>query len=364
MNSTQSLANVNGDLYHQVIQGIRPLPTSLNSEAQFKIDNKTKPVGSLGRLEKLAVQAALIQNDLNPSIQRKSMMVFGADHGITAEGISAYPAEVTYQMVENFFHGGAAINVICNHYGIDVKVIDMGVKGEFNDHPILVKRKVAQGTKNFAVTSAMTESEAIQAIEAGMRLVMDEGQTQKIDVLGVGEIGIGNTTSAAAIISAITGLSPEKTAGRGTGLDDQGLNHKVDVLRKALALHNPDASNGLEVVTKVGGFELAGIVGAILAAAAGKTMVVLDGVISTAAGLIAYTIQPDIKDFLVSGHKSVEVAQKAALEHMGLEPVIDLDMRLGEGTGAAITMDLVETACAIMRDMASFEEAGVSTKNA
>ncbi len=349
-------------LFHRIVDHIDPLAADLASSAQHKIDNKTKPLGSLGKLEKLAVQASLIQNNLAPEIKRKLMLVFAADHGVTEEGISAFPSEVTYQMLENFFNQGAAINVLCRAYGIDFKAVDTGVKGDFEDHPLLIKRKLAQGTRNFAIEDAMSLEEAKKAVEIGMDVFIAEDEKERVDVLGVGEIGIGNTTSATAIICAVTGVAAKEATGRGTGLDDKALKHKSEVIQRALEFHKPDASNGLEILSKVGGFELGGIAGAILAAASRKTIVVLDGVISTAAGLIAYLINPAIKDYLVSGHKSVEVAQKSALDYLGLEPVIDLDMRLGEGTGAAITIDLVETACKIMTEMASFDEAGVSNK--
>ncbi len=358
-NSLRS-SDSNKNIYLSIIQAITPVAKDLVEAAQHKIDNKTKPPGSLGKLEKLGIQAALVQNNLDPGIKRKLMLTFGADHGITAEGISAYPSEVTYQMVVNFFHGGAAINVFCRAYDIDFRVVDMGVKGEFEDQPMLIKRKIGEATKNFAVEPAMTPQEALQAIETGMDVFLTENSRHKVDILGLGEIGIGNTTSATAIICAVTGVSPKEATGRGTGLDDEGLKHKAEVIQRALDFHNPDSKDGLEILGRVGGFEIGGIVGAILAAALMKTLVVLDGVISTAAGLIAYLINPDIRDYLVSGHKSVEVAQKSALNYMQLDPVLDLDMRLGEGTGAAITIDIVETACKIMREMASFDEAGVS----
>ncbi|MBU2511199.1 nicotinate-nucleotide--dimethylbenzimidazole phosphoribosyltransferase [bacterium] len=348
------------NLYTTIIGAINPVSKDLVVSAQHKIDNKTKPLGSLGTLEKLGVQAALIQNNLNPDIKRKLMLTFGADHGVTAEGISAYPSEVTYQMVVNFFHGGAAINVFCRAYDIDFRVVDMGVKGEFEDQPMLIKRKIGEGTRNFALQPAMTLLEAQQAIETGMEVFLCENSKNRVDILGLGEIGIGNTTSATAIICAVAGVSPGEATGRGTGLDDKGLKHKADVIQRALDFHQLNSKDGLEILSLVGGFEIGGIAGAILAAASKKTIVVLDGVISTSAGLIAYLINPDIKDYLVSGHKSVEVAQKSALEYMQLDPVLDLDMRLGEGTGAAITINIVETACKIMREMASFDEAGVS----
>ena len=346
----------------EFIKGVKSVTDELREKAQHKIDFKTKPLGSLGKFESLALQSALVQNNLSPEIKRRLMLVFGADHGITEEGVSAFPSEVTAQMLTNFFHGGAAINVFCRAYNVDFKVIDMGVKGEFEDHPVLIKRKVREGTHNFAKTPAMDMKEVFQAVSIGMDVFRNEHSANPVDILGLGEIGIGNTTSATAVICAATGVSVAEATGRGTGLDDKGLSHKAAVIQNALELHKPDPKDGFGILAKVGGFELAGIVGAILAAADAGILIVLDGVISTAAGLIAYLICPQIKGYLISGHKSQEIAQSAALDLMGLDPVLDLDMRLGEGTGAAVTISIVETACKMMREMASFEEAGVSEK--
>ena len=347
---------------HYIIQTIEPVNTELLPTARHKIDNKTKPIGSLGRLEELALQAALIQGDLNPRLDRKAMFVFAGDHGVAAEGVSAFPAEVTGQMVANFLSGGAAINVLCRHNDIDIRIVDMGVKVDFDDHPDLLQKKVGKGTRNFAVQEAMTAAEMDMALANGMDVFLTENRKQKIDIVGLGEMGIANTTCASAIISAVTNLPPEEAAGRGTGIDDAGLEHKAQVIRKALDFHRPDPADGFDILRKIGGYEVAGIAGAVLAAASCRTMVVLDGVISTAAGMIAYLINPAIKDCLVSGHRSVESAQGAALAHMGLDPLIDFQMRLGEGTGAALTIDIVDAACRIMREMASFEDAGVSNK--
>lgn len=348
-------------LCRSTIETITPVDAVLLAAANHKIDNKTKPPGSLGRLEALAVQMCLIQNTLDPAVRNKNLFVFAADHGVTAEGVSAFPSEVTGQMVKNFLAGGAAINVLCRHYGIAMKVVDMGVAGEFDDHPDLIKKKVAPGTQNLARRAAMSAEALNTALENGMAVFLDAHSRTPIDIVGMGEMGIGNTTSAAAIICAITGLSPIEAAGRGTGVDDAGLKRKIAVIEQALKLHAPDPRNGFAVLQTLGGFEIAGMAGAILAAASKKTAVVLDGVISTAAGLAACAIRPDIKGFLIAGHRSVEPAQKSALTAMGLEPLMDFNMRLGEGTGAAVAMDIVEAACKIMTQMASFEGAGVST---
>ena len=345
-----------------LIKGIAPVDPALKARAQEKIDNKTKPLGALGTLEQLALQMSLIQQDLNPRIHRKALFVFAGDHGITEEGVSAYPREVTRQMVKNFLDGGAAINVLCRHHHIDMKIVDMGVDADFDPHPDLIVKKVRKGTRNFALEPAMTRQEMFTALGHGMAVFLDSHETSPMDIVGVGEMGIGNTTSASAIISTICGISPAQATGRGTGVDNKGLTHKTEVIEKALRLQQPDPRDGLEILEKVGGYEIAGIAGAVLAAASRGCAVVLDGVISTAAGLVACVINPDIRGYLISGHKSVEVAQKSALEYMEITSVIDFKMRLGEGTGAALTMDTAEAACKIMCDMASFDDAGVTGK--
>jgi len=347
-------------LSFQVIESILPLSESLLASATAKMDDKTKPLGALGRIESLAIRMCLIQNTLTPDIKQKNLFVFAGDHGITEEGVSAYPSEVTAQMVDNFLNGGAAINVLCRHHQIDMKVVDMGVSIDFKPHPGLIIQKVAKGTKNFALEPAMTKQEMITALENGMKTFLEAYKKHPIDIVGLGEMGIGNTTSASAIICVITGITPSQATGRGTGIDNKGLTHKTEVSEKVLAFHTIDPSNGFDILQKIGGFELAGIAGAVLAAAAKKTAIVLDGVISTAAGLLAYLINPDIQGYLISGHKSVEIAQKAALSHMNLVPLIDFDMRLGEGTGAALAIDMADAACKIMCEMASFDEAKIA----
>ncbi len=349
-------------LCRRIISAVEPLSDTLVSRATAKMDDKTKPLGALGRLEQLAVRMSCIQNNLDPRIRSKHLFVFAGDHGITEEGVSAYPSEVTAQMVDNFLNGGAAINVLCRHHGIEMKVVDMGVNSNFTPHNDLIDMKVAKGTHNFAIEDAMTREQMVLALENGMRVVLDACERQKADIVGLGEMGIGNTTSASAIISVITGITPAQAAGRGTGVDDKGLAHKIEVIERVLAFHDIDPENGLQILQKIGGYEIAGIAGAALAAASKKCAVVLDGVISTAAGLLAYVINPDIQGYLISGHKSVEQSQKAALEFMGLEPLIDFNMRLGEGTGAALAIDMADAACKIMCEMASFDQAKVARK--
>ncbi len=345
----------------EIVAGIKPVSEDIRNRAWKKVDLKTKPLGALGRIEDLAVRMSLVQNCMDPEIDCKRMFVFAGDHGVCEEGVSVFPAKVTVQMVENFLAGGAAINVFCKRYGIELAVVDMGVNGDFDDHDMLLKKKIAKGTRNFTVQGAMSFEDAVKSVVEGARVFQKKNRKVRCHLAGMGEMGIGNSSSAVAIICGVTGLSVGEVVGRGTGVDDRGLARKIEVIERALNLHNPRRDNALQILADVGGFELGGICGATLAAASEGCCVVLDGIISTAAGLLAYLICPEIKEYLIAGHKSVEKGQLAALEIMGLEPVLDLDMRLGEGTGAALTMNLVELACNMMCDMASFDDAGVDS---
>ena len=347
----------------ELVKKIEKTDNTLKMEAQKKIDFKTKPVGSLGMLESIAVKMSQIRQSLNPDIKSKAMFVFAGDHGIASEGVSAFPAEVTPQMVLNFLNGGAAINVLCRHNNIGISIVDMGVNFDFNKAEGLIDRKIAMGTRNFLKGEAMTETEALRALQAGADVFFESAKSTGLDLAGVGDMGIGNTTSSSAIISAVTGLAPDKTTGRGTGIDDEKLKAKIKMIETALSIHKPDRNNPLDILKKIGGFEIAGIAGAILASAFSRTPIVIDGIISTAAALIAYKFNPNVSDYIFAGHKSVEIGQKAALELMRLSPILQLDMRLGEGTGAALAMNIIEASCRIMREMASFEEAGVSSKD-
>ena len=349
--------------YHEVLAGIRPLERKLEAEAQRRIDIKTKPQGSLGMMEAIAVRMCLLQKRLNPSIRNKSIAVFAGDHGVAMEGVSAFPAEVTPQMVQNFLAGGAAINVLCRHEKISMVVADMGVNFDFEKNSKLIDKKVRKGTRNFLKEEAMTKDEAISALEGGMNVFLKNILPENPDITSAGEMGIGNSTSASAIIAAVTGKTPLEVTGRGTGIDDERLNHKIRVIEQALSKHNPDPTDGIDIMKKIGGFEIAGIAGFILASAAHGIPVVLDGLIATSGGLIATVINPLAKDYLFAGHRSVEIGQKAALDRMGLSPILDLGMRLGEGTGAALAMNIIDASCKIMVEMASFEEAGVSGNN-
>jgi nicotinate-nucleotide--dimethylbenzimidazole phosphoribosyltransferase len=311
----------------------------LEARLRRRLDNLTKPPGSLGRLESLAVQVGLIQGTDAPAIHRKAMVIFCADHGVTAEGVSPYPAEVTRQMVANFRGGGAAITVLCRHYGIEPIVVDMGV-----GYP----------TRNFACEPAMTREQSERAIQTG------GSYAESGDVLGAGEMGIGNTTSAAALLSVFSGLDPSETAGPGTGLDAKGVARKAEVIRRALALHRPDPHDPVGVLAAVGGFEIAGIAGLILGAASRKRLVVLDGFISCAAAMVARVLAPASLDYVVFAHRSAEPAHAHMLEFLSARPLLDLDMRLGEGSGAAIGISMIDAAVKLYTEMATFENAGVS----
>ena len=329
--------------------------------ARARQDTLTKPRGSLGRLEALSVQLAGIFGDPRPRIRHKVIVTMAGDHGVVAEGVSAYPQAVTAQMMDNFLRGGAAINVLARHVGARVVIVDMGVAADVDPHPDLVVKKVARGTSNLARGPAMTRQQASRALMAGAEVVGAE-LAQGLDVLGVGEMGIGNTTPAAAIAAALIGCPAAEVVGRGTGVVDAGLGRKVMAVENALSVNQPDPADALDVLTKVGGFEIGGIAGAMLAAAAHRRPVMVDGFISTAAAMIAVGLVPEMKSYLVAAHRSQEHGHGRMLEWLGLEPLLELDMRLGEGTGAALGMSLVETACKILDEMATFGEAGIAGK--
>jgi nicotinate-nucleotide--dimethylbenzimidazole phosphoribosyltransferase len=336
---------------------IRALAPDAAREAQRHLDTLTKPPGSLGRLEEIAVRLAALRGG-PPRVEHPVVFTFAADHGVVAEGVSAYPQIVTAQMVENFVRGGAAINVLARQAGARVIVADFGVIGPVPPALGLVRCPIAAGTANMARGPAMTAEQATRAIEAGAALA-DEAIDAGAELIGTGEMGIGNTTAAAAITAAITGAPAEAVTGRGTGVDDEGWRRKVEVVRRALAVNRPDPADGLDVLARVGGFEIAGLVGVILAGAARGVPVVLDGFISTAAGLIATTLASDARHALFASHRSAEPGHAAALAHLGLVPYLDLSLRLGEGTGAALFIHLARAACLVYGEMATFKSAGI-----
>jgi len=345
----------------EVIKKIQPVDTSRTNEIQAQLDNLTKPQGSLGRLEELAKKYCLITGKDKPRIENKIIFTFAGDHGVTEEGVSAFPKEVTPQMVYNFIRGGAAVNVLAKHVGARVIVVDMGVDHDFEQGEGIEIRKIGRGTRNITKGPAMTRDEAERAVLAGVELV--EKYHDGLDLLGTGDMGIGNTTPSSAIVSVITGTDPEKVTGRGTGIDDESLRNKVSIIKRAIAANNPDRSDALDVLAKVGGYEIAGIAGLVLGAALYKIPVVVDGFISTAGALIAAELNPLVKGYIIAAHQSVEIGHRKMLEHLEQVPLLDLNLRLGEGTGAALGMSLVEAGVRILTEMATFADAGVAEKN-
>ena len=339
---------------------ISPVSSTIDVDLKEKIDAKTKPPGSLGRLEKLAVQFGRIQNSLNPELINPTILVFAGDHGITEEGVSPYPQEVTTQMVINFLNGGAAINVFCHQNNISLHVIDSGVKADFPECNELIKAKIGRGTKNFCKEAAMSFDECERAIEKGAELSRTV-PLSTCNVIGFGEMGIGNTSSAAALTHRFTGLPVEDCVGKGTGLDDQGLEHKQNTIRQALEKH-AEIKEPQAVLSTFGGFEIAMMVGAMLESAVLKRIILIDGFIATAAFLAALRIVPEIKQYAVFAHKSDEQGHGKILKYMQVEPLISLGMCLGEGTGAAVAFPILQSAVSFLNQMASFESAGVSSR--
>ena len=349
------------NLLKQTLENIVKTNPAMGEEAQKRLDNLTKPPGSLGVLEKIVVQLAQIQENPLPTLGDKVVMTMAGDHGVVEEGVSAFPQEVTPQMVLNFLSQGAAINVLAAHAGARVVVTDVGVAGEPIDHPDLNNCRVRPGTRNMAKGPAMTEEEAVAAVEVGIKLVneeIDKGAT----LIATGEMGIGNTTPSSAILACFSGEDVEFITGRGTGVDDHGLIKKQQAIRKALEVNKPNPTDALDVLKKVGGLEIAALTGVILGASARRVPVVIDGFISTAAALVAYNMKEECKEYMLASHLSQEPGHKIMLDIMGLQPVLYLDLRLGEGTGAALAFHLIEAAVKIIHEMATFEEAGVSNK--
>lgn len=329
--------------------------------AQKRLDNLTKPQGSLGMLEELAKVYVGITARENPKLKNKVIFTFAADHGVTQEGVSVYPKEVTAQMVYNFLRGGAAINVLARNINARVVVADLGVAEDLQAHPGLIVKKINYGTKNMAEGAAMTREEAIRSIEAGIEIFENEFKNG-IDIAGTGDMGIGNTTASSAIAACFTGKDIEEITGRGTGVDDKRLINKIATVNKAIKLNKPDPGDSIDVLSRVGGFEIGGLAGIILAAASKKIPVVIDGFISGAAGLIACGITPKVKNYMIASHCSAERGHRVILDYIGLKPLLNLGLRLGEGTGAALGIMLVEAGIKILTEMATFEDAGVSQK--
>ena len=343
------------------IASIKELDAHAMAAARTRQDQLTKPQGSLGRLEELSIQIAGITGNPMPHVNNKCIVTMAGDHGICAQGVSAYPSEVTPQMVFGFLAGKAGVNVLAAHAGARVTVVDMGVASDLPDHPLLIKRKVARGTADFSCQPAMTREQALQAVEAGIEIVELEYK-KGLDIVGTGDMGIGNTTPSTAIAAVITKKPVVEIAGRGTGIDDKGLAHKIKVIENALMMHKPDAADGIDILCKVGGFEIAGLAGVIIGAAGRRLPVVIDGFISGAAALIAAVLAPQSKQYMIAAHCSADAGHSVMLDFLGLEPLLDLRMRLGEGTGAALGISLCDAACKALTQMVTFAEAGVSGK--
>ncbi|MBF0458421.1 MAG: nicotinate-nucleotide--dimethylbenzimidazole phosphoribosyltransferase [Nitrospirae bacterium] len=341
---------------------IRPLKKEFFEKAQSRLDILTKPQGSLGMLEQFAARLVAIYEDTMPELPKKAVFVFAGDHGVAEEGVSAFPAEVTPQMVLNFLRGGAGINVLARHAGADVLVIDAGVNYDFTDCPGLIQKKVVYGTKNIAKGPAMTRDEAIKCINMGIALAREYAK-KGVKMFATGEMGIANTTPSSAIAAVVTGKPVNEVTGRGTGIGDAGLSKKVAVIERAIAVNAPDAKDPIDVLAKIGGAEIGAIAGLCLGAAELRLPVVIDGFISTAGVVIAHGLNKTVKEYMFSAHRSHEIGHRAILAHMGLTPMLELDMRLGEGTGAAIAMTILDASLKIYREMATFQDAGVSDKS-
>jgi nicotinate-nucleotide--dimethylbenzimidazole phosphoribosyltransferase len=343
--------------FRDTCASVGPLDAHAMSTVRQHLDSLTKPPGSLGRLERLAVQIAGITGQVRPRLAHKLVVVMAADHGVVEESVSAYPASVTAQMVVNFAQGGAAINVLARQFGARVRVVDVGVATTLDADLPIVHRKVALGSANMAHGPALTRAQAVSAIRVGLELSDD-----KADVICLGEMGIGNTTAASAIVAAITRLPASEVTGRGTGIDDDTWTRKVRVVERALQVNQPDPADPLDVLTRVGGLEIAALVGLTIGAASKRRVVIVDGFIATAAALIAAELCPASRGYMIAAHRSVEVGHRAALERLELEPLFALDMRLGEGSGAALALPIVDAALAILNEMATFEQAGIAGK--
>lgn len=349
-------------LLDRTIQHIFPQDSASREMAKARLEQLALPYWSLGDLMDLAMDLAGMTRSMSPPVARKAIVTMAGDHGVVAEGVSKFPSEVTPQMVYNFVNGGAGINALARQVGAEVFVVDMGVAADLNDLAKagkIINKKVGLGTDNIARGPAMSQAMAQRAIESGIDIAND--LSTRFDIIGTGDMGIGNTTPSTAIAAVLTGVDVAELTGRGTGLDDAQLDHKISVLRQILEINRPDPKNGLDILAKVGGFEIGGIAGLILGCAANRKPVVVDGFISTAGALIAYTIEPFVRDYIICSHRSMEPGHKAMQQYLGCaKPLLDLNMRLGEGTGGALAMNLLEAAVAILTEVATFAEAAVA----
>ncbi|MDX8341078.1 nicotinate-nucleotide--dimethylbenzimidazole phosphoribosyltransferase [Draconibacterium sp. IB214405] len=333
---------------------------TLKDQLQHKIDNKTKPLGSLGLLEELALKIGLVQNTLSPKIEKQAHLVFAADHGLADEGISPYPKDVTWQMVMNFCAGGASINVFCRQNEMELKVYDVGVDYNFTDELPVINAKVANGSRNMRKEPAMTSEECNAAMEVGA-IAVREQVAIGCNTIGCGEMGIGNTSPSSLLMHKFTGLSIEDCTGRGSGLGDQQVDRKTKILKEIAEKYTPATPE--EILATFGGLEIAAMTGAYLEAKKQNMLILIDGFIATAAVLTAIQIEPSVKDNCIFCHSSDEKGHKLMLEHLGVKPLLQLGMRLGEGTGVAVAMPLIHSAVNFLNEMSSMEDAGVSNKD-
>jgi len=350
-------------LLNESIASIKPVNEEIRAQALERLRNQARPAGSLGILEPLSAQLAAITGTIDVKLDRKVVVTCAGDHGVVAEGVSLFPQEVTYQMVHNFVNNGASINVLAKHAGAEVKVADLGVNYDFDKDLPIFHKKVRKGTGNMVKELAMTRDEAIASIEMGIEIVNALVARGKVDLLGTGDMGIGNTTPSTAIIAALSGLAVADLTGRGTGIDDEALIRKTHVIEKALALHQPDPTDALDILSKVGGLEIGGLAGLVIGAASHGIPVVCDGLISTAGALIAAELAPAVKDYLFASHRSVEIGHRFMHDRLGVSPVLDLQFRLGEGTGAALAMGLLEASTRILAEIKTFEEVAIGDAN-
>ncbi len=347
----------------QAIGRIRPANSAAKSRAEARQLNLTKPPGSLGRLEEVSVRLAGIFGTEQPEIRGKAVIVAASDHGVVAQGVTGYPQEVTAQMVMNFLAGGAAISVMCRHLGIRQIIVDAGVAADLPPHSELRELKIGRGTADISRGPAMSREQAEECVEAGINLAVEVIESG-VDLIATGDMGIGNTTPSSAITAAVTGVPPEETTGEGTGRTAEELRHKAEIVKASLEVNAPDPLDGLDLLAKVGGFEIGVLAGVVLGSAMMRRPIVVDGFISGAAALVAHALCPSSRDYMIASHLSAERGHRAALASLELTPLLDLGMRLGEGTGAALAMPIVEAAAACLSEMATFSEAGVSDREA
>jgi nicotinate-nucleotide--dimethylbenzimidazole phosphoribosyltransferase len=351
----------------EIIKGIKPVEEKWIQKSRERTAQLVMPPRALGRLHEISERLCGIQKTLKPSVNQKAILIMAGDHGVAEEGVSAFPQEVTGAMVQTFLRGGAGINAISRHVGAKVWAVDMGIIPELDPNSLdggdqFMVRKIAPGTANLAEGPAMTHRDAEKSILTGFQVATDLFH-QGVELLGTGDMGIANTTPSAAIGSVVTGISPENMVGRGTGVDERGFSIKLETVKKGIQINQPNALDGLDVLAKVGGFEIGGIAGCVLAAAFHSRPVVIDGFISTAGALIAYLLCPHVRDYIIAGHCSEETGHRNMLKYIGIEPILDLGMRLGEGTGGALAMSIMEGAVCVFNEVLTFEEAGVANKD-